>query len=228
MLSAIVVTIVGMTTSSSGTPSPIAMRRNTSEASPRGPNQPMKATVGSPTCRPASARATGSIRTTVRLSTAYTTTCQVISGSASVIATAPKITQVAAARRSPALSVNTPTSVRGDPTMRPKVRPPTNAAMKPLPPRASAIASARMAATSGRICRHRPSIHPLAEARRNSAPPATPAITPASSPHPICSATLTATADGMLDSSSALATDTATRNRGTAIPSFSPLSTSSA
>ena len=40
------------------------------EASPRGPNQPMNATVGRLMPRPASAIATGTMRTTVRLSAA--------------------------------------------------------------------------------------------------------------------------------------------------------------
>ena len=40
---------------------------NTMEASPRGPNQPMNATVGSASRLPISAIATGTIRMTVRL-----------------------------------------------------------------------------------------------------------------------------------------------------------------
>ena len=66
-LSATVTTTVVSTTSPSGTPRSSASSANTSEASPRGPNQPMKATVGRRTPRPASAMATGTIRTTVRL-----------------------------------------------------------------------------------------------------------------------------------------------------------------
>ena len=46
------------------------MTANTIEARPRGPNQPRNATVGRRAPVPSSASATGSIRTTVRLSTA--------------------------------------------------------------------------------------------------------------------------------------------------------------
>ena len=42
----------------------------TTEASPRGPNQPMKATVAGRRCVPISAIATGTILITVRLSSA--------------------------------------------------------------------------------------------------------------------------------------------------------------
>ena len=47
-----------------------ARRVKTTEASPRGPNQPMKATVVRRSCVPISAIATGTILITVRLSTA--------------------------------------------------------------------------------------------------------------------------------------------------------------
>lgn len=53
-----------------GTPISSASSANTREASPRGPNQPMKATVGRFTPWPARAIATGTMRTTVKLSTA--------------------------------------------------------------------------------------------------------------------------------------------------------------
>ena len=56
----------GATPSSSIT----TMSRNTPDASPRGPNQPMSATVGHRNPVPASAIATAAIRTTVRLRTA--------------------------------------------------------------------------------------------------------------------------------------------------------------
>jgi len=53
-----------------GTPRSTTRRANTTEARPRGPNQPMKATVGRRTPMPAVAIATGSMRTSVRLSAA--------------------------------------------------------------------------------------------------------------------------------------------------------------
>ena len=46
------------------------MSVKTTEASPRGPNQPMKATVAGRRCVPHSTSATGTILISVRLSTA--------------------------------------------------------------------------------------------------------------------------------------------------------------
>ena len=94
----------------------------------------MNATVGRRMPRPASAIATGTMRTTVRLSAAYRTTCQVMCGIARVSASAPKPIQVTAATRPPASSVNSVTTEPRAPETRPKAMPPTNAAMKPLPP----------------------------------------------------------------------------------------------
>ena len=52
---------------------------NTIDASPRGPNQPMKPIVGARAPDPTMAMATGSIRTSVRLSTAYPASAQLSS-----------------------------------------------------------------------------------------------------------------------------------------------------
>src|SRR5262249_51535463 len=48
----------------------------TIDARPRGPNHPRKRTVGARACEPSIATTTGTIRTTVRLSTAYTTSAR--------------------------------------------------------------------------------------------------------------------------------------------------------
>ena len=51
-------------------PSSSSISAKTIDASPRGPNQPMKPTVGRRMPLPASAAATGAIRISVRLSSA--------------------------------------------------------------------------------------------------------------------------------------------------------------
>ena len=84
--------------------------------------------------------ATGTIRTTVRLSAAYRTTCQVTCGIASVSASAPNPIQVTAATSPPASSVNSVTTEPRAPEARPNAMPPTKAAMKPLPPSVTARA----------------------------------------------------------------------------------------
>ena len=66
------------------------MRAKTIEASPRGPNQPTKSTVALSIPEPMSAIATGSMRTTVKLSTAYTTMCQVQPAANAGMMTEPK------------------------------------------------------------------------------------------------------------------------------------------
>ncbi len=104
-LSATVTTTVVSTGSASGMPCSKAIRANTTVARPRGPNHPTNATVGHPAPVRARATATGIIRTTVRLSTAYAMTCQVISAHTWRTATAPKPIQVTAASRFPVSSV---------------------------------------------------------------------------------------------------------------------------
>ena len=100
--------------------------------------------------------------------------------------------------------------------------------MKPLPPSARAMAYARRAAVTGTICRHSPSIKPRRSPARKRTPPSRPAASPAASPQPIWAAALLATAQVSPLLSSALARSSATRKKGTANPSLSPLSTSSA
>ena len=67
---------------------------NTIDARPRGPNQPRKPTVGGRARDPNIAIATGSIRTTVRLRTAYSASSQLSSPSAGPSRIAPKSTKV--------------------------------------------------------------------------------------------------------------------------------------
>ena len=106
--------------------------------------------------------------------------------------------------------------------------PPANAAMNPLPPSPAATAKARIAVASGRICRHPPPSQPRRSAKRNSSPPPMPATRPPTRPQPIWEAALCSTAEGTPPLSSAFAMSRATRKKGTARPSLSPLSTSSA
>ena len=74
---------------------------NTIEASPRGPNQPTNATVCTLACVPSSATATGSMRTTVRLSTPYSAVRQVRSTSTVPAIAAPKTRKVTLLASSP-------------------------------------------------------------------------------------------------------------------------------
>jgi hypothetical protein len=106
--------------------------------------------------------------------------------------------------------------------------PPTNAAMNPLPPRVTAAAYPVSAAAIVNSCTHWPCSQPARSERRNSRPARTPTPTPATSPQPICSTALWATADGTLPGRVASEMSNATRKNGTARPSLSPLSTSSA
>ena len=100
----------------------------------------MKAIVGRCTPLPSSAIATGTMRTSVRLSTAYRMTCQVTWGMTSPSARAPNPIQVTAASRPPVSSVKSVTAEPGTPEAMPKTMPPTKAAMKPLPPSVTAKA----------------------------------------------------------------------------------------
>ena len=129
---------------------------NTTEARPRGPNQPMKATVGARAPLPSRAIATGTMRTSVRLSAAYSTTCQVRWGMAQAIPAAPKPIQVTAASTPPASSVNRVDSEPCFPAKRPNAMPPTKAAMKTLPP------SFRAMAIGQKRARQREDLPPLA------------------------------------------------------------------
>ena len=77
---------------------------NTIEARPRGPNQARKATVGSRARRPASASATGSMRTTVTASTPKRTGSQLSSFAVIGRIAAPKMKKVKAAIALPSVS----------------------------------------------------------------------------------------------------------------------------
>src|ERR1700760_4558477 len=74
---------------------------NTIDARPRGPNQPRNPTVWRWAPLPTSAMATGSMRTTVRLSTAYSATRQVTCSSAGPRRTAPNARKVTPPSRPP-------------------------------------------------------------------------------------------------------------------------------
>jgi hypothetical protein len=77
---------------------------NTIEASPRGPNQPRKASVGGLALVPAMATATGAMRTSVRLRTAYAATAHVRCSSDGPSSVPPKTTNVAAPSSPPSSS----------------------------------------------------------------------------------------------------------------------------
>ena len=73
------------------------------------------------------------------------------------------------------------------PAILPNTAPPTKAAMKPLPPRASAMPNAPTAAITGTTGIHRASIQPRDRAACNTQPATTPATTPPTIPQPIAS-----------------------------------------
>ena len=111
---------------------------NTIDASPRGPNQPTKATVGRPSRLPTSAIVTGTMRMTVRLRMAYR-----IGRRSSVIwnseltKEAPKTVHTAIDKRIPAASLNSSAGFLGRCVAAPKASPATKAATNPLPPSAT-------------------------------------------------------------------------------------------
>ena len=100
----------------------------------------MKAMVGARAPLPARAIATGAMRTIVRLSAAYATTCQVTCGSSLPSASAPKPIQTTAASNPPTSSLSLVTRSPCRRESRPNAIPPTKAAMKPLPPNCKATA----------------------------------------------------------------------------------------
>ncbi len=83
-----------------------AMSANTTEARPLGPNQPTNAVVAQPSLVPASARTTGPILTTVRLSRAYTASCQVRCSSSGATAIAPNASHTSSDTSAPVSSTN--------------------------------------------------------------------------------------------------------------------------
>src|SRR5689334_12711949 len=99
---------------------------NTIDASPRGPNQPRNATVRQLADVPSIAIATGSIRTMVRLSTAYSTISQVTCSSAGPRRTAPNTRNVTPPNSAPTSSLNRDASSDSPDAIAPKTAPPTN------------------------------------------------------------------------------------------------------
>src|ERR1019366_3463895 len=83
-----------------------ASNAKTTDARPRGPDQPTNAVAARPNRAPASAAATGAIRITVRLSTAYTTVCQITLSSAGTTAITPNASQTSSDTRAPVSSTN--------------------------------------------------------------------------------------------------------------------------
>src|SRR6202012_5574963 len=122
-----------------------ASNANTTEARPRGPNQPTNAVVGQPSLVPSRASATGTIRTTVRLSTAYTTSCQVRCSNIGTTAIAPTPSHTSSDTSAPVSSTNGTSGWPRRFAVLANASPPVNAAMKPLPCRATAEAYAQTA-----------------------------------------------------------------------------------
>ena len=109
-LSATVTKIACRTTEPSGSVSWATSKPNTIDARPRGPNHPAKMTVGLARPVPRSDMATGSIRTTVRLSTAYTMACHVTSPRSGPSRIAPNPRNDRRARRPPRSSAKSAAS----------------------------------------------------------------------------------------------------------------------
>src|SRR3954468_14219913 len=139
-LSRTVVAIVATAVSARPPSSSTAIRPKTTDASPRGPNHPMNSDVRRPSPVPARTTATGSIRRTVRLTTAYSAIRQSMLSATIGTATAPKSAQTTS-DASPAVSSTYHTSFGpATPANRPNAMPATNAATKPLPSPATAAA----------------------------------------------------------------------------------------
>ena len=114
-----------------------AITANTIEASPRGPNQPRKPTVRRLAPLPIMAIATGSIRTTVRLSTAYAAALQVRCSRPGPSRIAPKIEERHAAEQAADLLVQAAMPRSDSRADESRISlPARNAAMNPEPPRA--------------------------------------------------------------------------------------------
>ena len=128
-------------TASSGAPrASSASSANTSEARPRGPNQPTNRTVFRSRPAPIEASATGSMRTTVRLSTAYTSDRGAMRSSMMGTAMAPKASHTSRDTRPPICSTNTSSAGPRRPATAPNASPPQNAATNPLPSSGEAAA----------------------------------------------------------------------------------------
>ena len=107
----------------------------TIDARPRGPNQPTNPSVGPLARVPNIAIATGSIRTIVRLRTAYRASSQVNSPSAGPSRIAPKSTKVTPLSTFPTCSLRSLISSGSFPSASRKVMPATKAAMHKRPAR---------------------------------------------------------------------------------------------
>ncbi len=137
---------------------------------------------GRPRTRPSIARTTGTMRTTVRLRSAYRTMEAERSSSTGTSMTAPKRTNVTAPSKPPASSRK---SVTSPPTSRrrpPKTAPPTKAAMNPLPPIHTASPYASPAPATGTNCSQIGSTRRRRTPSLTTAAAASPAATPARPP----------------------------------------------
>src|SRR5215211_8388698 len=162
------------------------MRPSTIEASPRGPNQPTNSMETPRSREPTREAATGSMRINVKLRRAYRATSQ-LKGSISPNTSTPKTKNTLRLSSCPSASVN---RIRCSPTrstVGPTAKPPTKAAMKPLPPIWSASTQAMSASASRARRWNESAIHLLFEARLTSQPPTSPTPTPTRAPKPICS-----------------------------------------
>jgi hypothetical protein len=114
---------------------------NTTDARPRGPNQPMNAMVSRRRPTPWSEMATGSIRTTVRLSRAYAIAVPSIpSVTTGPTKSTPNMIHTKNEAKRPTVSANSTGPCIDPRVAAPNRSPPTNAAMNPLPPIATAPA----------------------------------------------------------------------------------------
>ena len=104
------------------------------EASPRGPNQPMNTTVRRSSCKPTQAMATGTIRMTVRASTANTTSCHSACWKAGTNIAEPTTNHTRSDSTSPVTSVNAIVGSRSGGSRLPKAMPAMKAATNPFAP----------------------------------------------------------------------------------------------
>ena len=137
----------------------------TIEARPRGPNQPMKITLAALRRVPMSAIATGSIRTTVRLRTAYSQstalTCDQLRTT-----TRPKRKNTERLSSCPHSSANSTLCLPASLNPICTARPATKAAMNMLAPSISDTARQSSGSATTPICWNDSAIHPLRRARR--------------------------------------------------------------
>ena len=136
-------TVTAMTDTASSAPVPSsssAISAKTRDARPRGPNQPTNSTVCRSRPAPSKASATGTIRTAVRLSTAYSKVVSLRSSNTIGTAIAPNASHTSRETRPLACSSRTSSAGPRRPAAAPKASPPANAATKPFPCSPSALA----------------------------------------------------------------------------------------